>query len=89
MFYGIFVLDKPEIDQQPSLLKFASDAGDTAKLICKSQASPLARYAWSRSGSPINTNTTGKYYSTFKQVGTYFKNLLFVNLRNTFISNNL
>lgn len=64
----IAILDKPEIVNQPSRLKFATDAGDTGKIVCRSQASPLARYAWSRAGSPINTNTTGKYYSAFKQV---------------------
>lgn len=61
-------LDKPEIDDQPALLKFASDAGATARLICRSQASPLARYTWSKSGTPINTNTTGKYFSTYRQI---------------------
>lgn len=60
--------DKPEIDNQPSLLKFASDAGDTAHLICRSNASPLARYAWSKSGATLNPNTTGKYYSSYRQL---------------------
>lgn len=65
----IFIIpDKPEIDEHPKYLKFASDAGDTGKLICKSQASPLARYTWARNGSPISANTTGKYYTTYKQV---------------------
>lgn len=49
-------------------MKFASDAGDTARLICKSRASPLARYSWSKSGTPLNTNTTGKYYSSYRQL---------------------
>lgn len=61
-------IDKPEIDDRPQFLKFASEAGDTGKLICRSQASPLARYTWARNGSPINSNTTGKYYSTYNQV---------------------
>lgn len=61
-------LDKPEIDQSPSLLKFASDAGDSGRITCRSQASPLARYSWARSGSPIRANTTGKYYTTFRQI---------------------
>ncbi|XP_049818879.1 nephrin isoform X2 [Aethina tumida] len=64
----LIVKHKPEIDEQPTLLKFASDAGDTGKLICRSQASPLARYSWARSGSPITANTTGKYYTTYRQV---------------------
>lgn len=49
-------------------MKFASDAGNTGKLICRSKASPLARYTWSRNGSPINSNTTGKYFSTYRQL---------------------
>lgn len=61
-------LDKPEIDASPTLLKFASDAGDTGKLICRSQASPLARFTWSKNGSPISVNTSGKYYSAYHQV---------------------
>ncbi|XP_050302000.1 nephrin isoform X2 [Anthonomus grandis grandis] len=64
----LIVKHKPEIDESPSLLKFASDAGETAKMICKSQASPLARYTWARNGSPINVNTSGKYYFTYKQI---------------------
>ncbi|CAH0546788.1 unnamed protein product [Brassicogethes aeneus] len=64
----LIVKHKPEIDEHPTLLKFASDAGDTGKLICRSQGSPLARYSWARSGSPITTNTTGKYYTTYKQI---------------------
>ncbi|KAG5895719.1 hypothetical protein JTB14_025666 [Gonioctena quinquepunctata] len=64
----LIVKHKPEIDEHPQYLKFASDAGDTGKLICRSQASPLARYTWARNGSPITSNTTGKYYSTFRQV---------------------
>lgn len=63
----MFFIDKPEIDKQPYLLKFASDAGATARLICKSQASPLARYSWSKSGVALNTNTTGKYFSSYRQ----------------------
>ncbi|XP_023310255.1 nephrin [Anoplophora glabripennis] len=64
----LIVKHKPEIDEHPTYLKFASDAGDTGKLICKSQASPLARYTWARNGSPISANTTGKYYTTYKQI---------------------
>lgn len=64
--------DKPEIDDHPQFLKFASEAGDTGKIICRSQASPLARYTWARNGSPINSNTTGKYYSTYNQVSFVF-----------------
>lgn len=60
--------DKPEVDQSPSLMKFASDAGDTGRLICRSQSSPLARYSWARSGTPISANTTGKYYTNYRQV---------------------
>lgn len=63
-----FIIDKPEIDESPTLLKFASDAGDTGKMICKSQGSPLARYTWARNGNPISANSTGKYYSTYRQV---------------------
>ncbi|KAK4873251.1 hypothetical protein RN001_015280 [Aquatica leii] len=64
----LIVKHKPKIIQTPSLLKFASDAGDTGRLICRSQASPLARYSWARSGSPLRTNTTGKYYMTYRQI---------------------
>ncbi|CAH1372536.1 unnamed protein product [Tenebrio molitor] len=64
----LIVKHKPEIDEHPTLLKFASDAGDSGKVICRSQASPLARYSWARSGSPITANTTGKYYTTFRQI---------------------
>ncbi|CAH1107304.1 unnamed protein product [Psylliodes chrysocephalus] len=64
----LIVKHKPEIDGQPLFLKFASDAGDTGKLICRSQASPLARYTWARNGAPINSNTSGKYYSTYRQI---------------------
>ncbi|KAJ8969698.1 hypothetical protein NQ317_004131 [Molorchus minor] len=64
----LIVKHKPEIDEQPIFMKFASDGGDTGKLICRSQASPLARYTWARNGSPITANTTGKYYTTFKQI---------------------
>lgn len=64
----LIVKHKPEMDQSPMYQKFASDAGNMGKLICRSQASPLARYSWSRNGSPILANTTGKYYTTFKQV---------------------
>ncbi|KAK5640308.1 hypothetical protein RI129_011119 [Pyrocoelia pectoralis] len=64
----LIVKHKPEIDQSPALLKFASDAGDTGRLICRSQSSPLARYSWARSGSPLRTNTTGKYYVTYRQI---------------------
>lgn len=63
-------VDKPELDLSPSLTKFASDAGNAGRIICRSKASPLARYSWSRNGSPISVNTTGKYYLTFKQVRT-------------------
>lgn len=63
-----FLSDKPEIDKSPSLLKFASDAGDTGKLICRSQASPLARYSWAKAGSPIRANTTGKYFTSYRQI---------------------
>lgn len=64
----MLLTDKPEIEDSPQYLKFASEAGDTGKLVCRSQASPLARYTWARNGSPINSNTTGKYYSTNNQV---------------------
>ncbi|XP_076263611.1 nephrin adhesion molecule sticks and stones isoform X2 [Rhynchophorus ferrugineus] len=64
----LIVKHKPEIDEQPAFLKFASDAGDTGKLTCRSQASPLARYTWARNGNPISANTTGKYYTTYRQV---------------------
>ncbi|KAH1018792.1 hypothetical protein HUJ05_006493 [Dendroctonus ponderosae] len=64
----LIVKHKPEIDAGPTLLKFASDAGDTGKLICRSQASPLARFTWSRNGSPISANTSGKYYSAYHQI---------------------
>ncbi|KAJ3641993.1 hypothetical protein Zmor_028460 [Zophobas morio] len=64
----LIVKHKPEIDEHPALLKFASDEGDTGKVICRSQASPLARYSWARSGWPITANTTGKYYTTFRQI---------------------
>ncbi|KAJ8946977.1 hypothetical protein NQ318_015915 [Aromia moschata] len=64
----LIVKHKPEIDEKPAYLKFASDAGDTGKLVCRSQASPLARYTWARNGSPITANTTGKYYTTFRQI---------------------
>lgn len=37
-------------------------------MICRSQASPLARYSWSKSGVPLNTNTTGKYFSSYRQL---------------------
>ncbi|XP_056630856.1 nephrin isoform X1 [Diorhabda sublineata] len=64
----LIVKHKPEIDTNPQFIKFASDAGETGKLICRSQASPLARYTWARNGSPINPNTTGKYYTTYTQI---------------------
>ncbi|KAI4470791.1 nephrin [Holotrichia oblita] len=64
----LIVKHKPEMDQSPMYQKFASDAGNMGKLICRSQASPLARYSWSRNGSPISANTTGKYYTSFKQI---------------------
>ncbi|XP_060520055.1 nephrin isoform X3 [Cylas formicarius] len=64
----LIVKHKPEIDMHPALLKFASDAGDTGKMICRSQASPLARYTWARNGNPISPNTTGKYYTTYRQI---------------------
>lgn len=67
-FIEDFISDKPEVDQSPQLLKFASDAGDSGRITCRSQASPLARYSWARSGSPIRANTTGKYYTTYKQI---------------------
>nr|CAH7753210.1 unnamed protein product [Callosobruchus chinensis] len=40
----LIVKHKPEIDEGPQYMKFASDAGNTGKLVCRSQASPLARY---------------------------------------------
>ncbi|KAL3284555.1 hypothetical protein HHI36_018712 [Cryptolaemus montrouzieri] len=64
----LIVKHKPEIDEHPTLLKFASDAGNTGKIICKAQASPLAKFSWARNGSPIAPNTTSKYYSTFRQI---------------------
>ncbi|VEN63224.1 unnamed protein product [Callosobruchus maculatus] len=64
----LIVKHKPEIDEGPQYMKFASDAGNTGKLVCRSQASPLARYTWARNGTPITSNTTGKYYSTYRQV---------------------
>ncbi|XP_044759594.1 nephrin isoform X1 [Coccinella septempunctata] len=64
----LIVKHKPEIDEHPTLLKFASDAGNTAKLTCKAQASPLAKFSWARNGSPIAPNATSKYYATFKQI---------------------
>ncbi|XP_030753919.1 nephrin isoform X2 [Sitophilus oryzae] len=64
----LIVKHKPEMDEQPALLKFASDAGDTAKMVCRSRASPLARYSWARNGNSISANTTGKYYTTYRQV---------------------
>lgn len=70
LFNHHFFSDKPEIDEHPTLLKFASDAGNTAKLICKAQASPLAKFSWARNGSPIAPNSTSKYYATFRQVKT-------------------
>lgn len=67
----LIVKHKPEMDRSPMYLKFASDAGNMGKLVCRSQASPLAKYSWSRNGSPISVNTTGKYYTTFRQVSQY------------------
>lgn len=64
----LIVKHKPEIDESPSLRKFASDAGDTGRLICRSHASPLPRYTWARMGSLIQPNTTGKYFTSFKQI---------------------
>lgn len=67
--YSLFPFpDKPELELTPSLVKFASDAGNTGKLICRSKSSPLARYTWSRNGTPINSNTTGKYFTTYRQL---------------------
>ncbi|KAK9885754.1 hypothetical protein WA026_013625 [Henosepilachna vigintioctopunctata] len=64
----LIVKHKPEIDEHPTLMKFASDAGNTGKLICKAQASPLAKFSWARNGSPIAPNTTSKYFATFRQI---------------------
>ncbi|KAL1502300.1 hypothetical protein ABEB36_007466 [Hypothenemus hampei] len=64
----LIVKHKPEIDESPTLLKFASDASETAKMICRSQAFPLAKYTWARNGNSISANTTGKYYTTYRQI---------------------
>ncbi|XP_022909293.1 nephrin isoform X2 [Onthophagus taurus] len=64
----LIVKHKPEVNQSPAFMKFASDAGNMGKIICRSQASPLAKYSWSRNGSPIAANKTGKYFSTYKQI---------------------
>lgn len=49
-------------------MKFASDAGESAKITCRASASPLAKFTWARAGSPINANTTGKYFTTYRQI---------------------
>ncbi|XP_066154012.1 nephrin isoform X2 [Euwallacea fornicatus] len=65
----LIVKHKPEIVDSPALKKFASDAGEIGKMICRSQASPIARYTWARNGSPIHSNNSaGKYYSTYRQI---------------------
>ncbi|KAG5873298.1 hypothetical protein JTB14_021786 [Gonioctena quinquepunctata] len=76
----LIVKHKPEVDEHPQYLKFASAAGDTSKLICRSQAFPLARYTWVRNGSSITPNTTGKYNSKFRQVNQLIsESTLYIN----------
>lgn len=67
----LIVKHKPEIKNSPSLSKFASDAGETGKVICRSQGSPLPRHTWARNGNTISANTTGKYYTTYNQVSFF------------------
>lgn len=65
----LIVKHKPEINKAPAFMKFASDAGNTGKVNCRSQASPLAKFTWARSGSAISANgTSGKYYTSYKQI---------------------
>lgn len=52
----------------PSLVKFASDSGNTGRLVCRAKASPPAKFTWSRNGTPISANATGKYFTTWKAV---------------------
>ncbi|XP_018320439.1 nephrin isoform X2 [Agrilus planipennis] len=64
----LIVKHKPEMDKSPALQKFASDTGNSGRLICRTRASPLPRYSWARNGSPIAANVSGKYYMAFRQI---------------------
>ncbi|XP_063232440.1 nephrin isoform X2 [Bacillus rossius redtenbacheri] len=79
----LIVKYKPEIDTSPQISKAASNSGDMARLICRASGAPTVRFTWSKDGATIPVNTTGKFYTEFRQLDlvTYESVLLVTHVK--------